>query len=71
MRLNIRVVPNAKKERMVEEEGRLKIYLCAPAVEGKANKALVNFLSEHYNVPRSRISVVKGEKSREKTVEIS
>ena len=71
MRLNVRVVPNAKKERLVKEEGRVKIYLCAPAIEGKANRALVNFLSEHYNVPRSRVKVVKGEKARDKLIEIS
>jgi len=71
MRLNIRVIPNAKQNKLVEEAGRIKIYLNSPPVEGKANKALVEFLAEHYNTKRSRIKIISGEKSRNKIVEIN
>ena len=70
MKLNIKVVPNAKKNRLVEEPGRLNIYLAAPAVEGKANSALVEFLAEHFKVRKGTINIVKGARSREKIVEI-
>ena len=70
MRLNIKVVPNAKQNKVVEEPGRLKVYLTAPAVEGKANKALVEFLAGHYQVKRRAVRVVLGEKNRDKVVEI-
>lgn len=70
MRLNIRVIPNAKQNKLVKEENRYKIYLTSPPVEGKANKALVDFLSEHFKVKKNKIKIVKGLKSRDKLVEI-
>lgn len=70
MRLAVRVIPNAKKARAVEESGRLKVYLAAPPVEGKANKALIEFLAGHFNVKKKQVSIIRGEKSRDKLVEI-
>ena len=70
MRIVIKVIPNAKQEKIVEEGGKFKVYLNAPAVEGKANKALIQFLAEHYKTKRNKISIIKGEKSREKVIEI-
>ncbi|MFA6169879.1 MAG: DUF167 domain-containing protein [Candidatus Margulisiibacteriota bacterium] len=70
MLLTVRVVPNAKKERLVTEGGRVKVYLNAPPVEGKANAALIDFLAEHYAVKRSAVRIVRGETSRTKVVEI-
>ena len=70
-RLKVRVTPNARKNTVVswtEDEIRLKIK--APAVEGKANAALVEYLSELTDVPRSKIQLKSGEKSRIKIVEI-
>ena len=70
-RLKIRVTPNARKNTVVswtEDEIRLKIK--APAVEGKANAALIEYVSELTDVPRSRIQLKSGEKSRIKIVEI-
>ena len=70
MRLSVRVIPNAKQNRIVEEEGRFKVYLTAPPIEGKANKALIEFISEHFSVKKSKIKIIRGEKSREKVLEI-
>jgi hypothetical protein len=70
MKMNIKVIPNAKQNKLVEEPGRFKVYLTAPAVEGKANQALIEFLAGHFNVKKSRISIVRGGKSREKVVEV-
>jgi len=70
MRINIRVQPNAKQNQIVEEAGRFKVYLTAPPVEGKANQALIEFLAEHFNVKRNQINILRGEKSREKVIEI-
>ncbi|MBU0573225.1 MAG: DUF167 domain-containing protein [Candidatus Margulisiibacteriota bacterium] len=67
MKLEIKVVPNAKRNEM--KEG--KVYLNAPAVEGKANQALVEFLAEHFHVKRRDVKIVKGIKSRSKVVEIA
>ena len=70
-KLNIKVIPNAKKQKLVEEPGRLKVYLTAPAVDGKANAALIEFLAEHFNVKKNKISIIRGITSREKLVAIS
>ena len=70
MRLLIKVIPNAKQEKMVKEGERFKVYLSALAIEGKANKALIEFLSEYFKTRRNKISIIRGEKSRDKIVEI-
>lgn len=68
MRLEIKVIPGASKNMLKEEAGGIKVYLTAPPVEGKANQALIKFLSEHYQVRKSAIEIIKGEKSRKKSV---
>ena len=70
MLLTIKVVPNARQERAVQEPGRLKVYLSAPAVEGKANARLVKFLAEHFTVRKRDIVIKCGLRSRDKLVEI-
>ena len=70
MFINVRVVAGAKREAIVEEAGGLKVYLRAPAVEGKANASLVEALAEHFGVPRSRVRMIRGERSRQKRVEL-
>lgn len=70
MLLTIRVVPNAKQERLVQEPGRLKVYLSAPAIGGRANARLVEFLAEHYRVRKRDIIIKGGLRSRDKVVEI-
>jgi uncharacterized protein len=46
------------------------VRVAAPATEGKANRELVAFLAESLRVPRSNITLIKGESSRHKLVEI-
>jgi hypothetical protein len=70
MRLNVKVFPNAKQERLVLEEGRSRVYLTAPAVEGKANKALIKFLAAHFRVKKNMVSIISGLTIRTKLVEI-
>ena len=40
--INIKVIPKAKKQKIVQEENRLKVYLKSPPEDGKANKELIN-----------------------------
>lgn len=70
LRFSVKVIPNAKQNKLVEEAGRIKVYLTAPPVEGKANQALIEFLAEHFNVKKSKISITRGLKSRDKIVEL-
>ncbi len=71
MKFNLKVIPNAKQDRAVEEKDLLKVYLTAPPVEGKANKALIEFLAQHFKVKKNRIKIIRGQKCRNKIVEIS
>ncbi len=70
MRLNVRVIPNAKKNRIEEKEDCLKVYLSASPIQGKANKMLIKVLSVFYKVKKNKISIIKGEKTRNKVVDI-
>ena len=45
---------------------KLKIKISKPAVDGKANKAITEYLSEILNLPKSNISILNGEKSSQK-----
>jgi len=47
------------------------VRVTAPAVDGKANKAVIEVLSEFYKVKKRDIKILRGEKSREKLVEIT
>ncbi len=70
--LAIRVTPRARKNEIVEvlSDGTVKIHLTAPPVEGKANEALLKFLSEVLDVPVSRIEVVAGATGRDKLISV-
>ncbi len=69
--LKIRVIPNARKSEFAGyREDELVLRLKAPPVEGKANKAAVEFVSRFFAVPRQSVSLVSGEKSRHKVFEI-
>jgi uncharacterized protein (TIGR00251 family) len=71
LKIAIFVVPNAKQTEIVgEHDGRLKLKIHAPPVDGKANAEVIRFFAEKYGVPKSRVRIVSGEKSRKKTVEI-
>jgi uncharacterized protein len=70
MIVNVRVIPRAKQNKVVEEAGRLKVYLTAPPVDGKANEALIEVLAEHFGVKKRQLRLIRGEKGRDKTVEL-
>lgn len=48
----------------------MKVRLAAPAVEGKANEALIVFLAQYYGVPKRSVRITAGLKSRQKRVVI-
>ena len=70
MKVLVKVFPRAKRPRIETSEAGLRVYINEPAVDGKANKKLIEVLSEHFKVKKYNITIVKGQKQREKTVEI-
>ncbi len=71
-RIQIRVLPNAKRTAWagVWNGTHYKIALRAPAVDGKANEALIEFLSEHLNLPKRAFRLVSGQTNRCKVIEV-
>lgn len=68
----VRVLPRSSRNEVAGiSEGVVKIKLTAPPVEGAANGALVEFLSGKLKISKSKISIVRGQSSRSKTVAIS
>lgn len=72
MLLNIRVLPRSSRNEIVGEMvgGALKVKLTAAPVDGKANEALIELLSEHFNVPKNKIAIRKGLRGKNKVVDV-
>ena len=70
MKISIRVMPNSKTEEVVKEGDRFLVRVKAPAKEGKANRAVVKLLAEHFKVAQGSITIVSGLKNRNKVVNI-
>lgn len=67
--LELHVQPGASRTEVAGLHGeRLKIRLAAPASDGRANAALIEFLAEQLGVPRRNVSIASGAASRRKRV---
>ena len=71
MLVQVRVTTNAKTPSVREAgENALEVRVDERAVDGRANKRLLKILSEHYKVPRSSLTILRGVRSRDKIVEV-
>lgn len=72
MKILVRIKPGSKKGPLVERvsDDELLVYVKERAVEGQANDALIKILSDFFDTPKTRISIEKGHKSRQKIVKI-
>lgn len=69
--IRVWVQPGAKKDDVAQVQGdMLKVRLRAPAVENKANEALILFLAKLLGVPKSSLELASGQTSRKKAVRI-
>jgi uncharacterized protein (TIGR00251 family) len=69
--LVVKVHPRAKKNGITGTMGdAFKLSLTAPAIEGRANQACIEFFAEFFQVPRSSITIASGERSRNKVIRI-
>jgi uncharacterized protein (TIGR00251 family) len=70
--LELLIQPRASRTRVVgEHDGRLKVQLAAPPVDGEANAALVEFLARALSVRKGDVEVLRGETGRRKTVRVA
>lgn len=70
-RLAVKVTPNADRNEISGvKDGVLQVKVAAPPEKGKANKELIDFLSERLGVRKSAITIIRGETSRHKIINI-
>jgi uncharacterized protein (TIGR00251 family) len=70
--IKVYVAPRSSANSVVGvHDGEIKVALTAPPVDGAANKALVEFLAKKLGVPKSAVSLMSGETSRHKVVQIN
>jgi len=70
--ITVHAVPRAAQDAIQGLHGdALKIRLHAPPVEGKANEALISFLSRKLNIPKGNIALKSGANQRRKIISIS
>ncbi len=69
--LKVRLQPRAKRNAIIEErDGVLRVSVAAAPVEGQANAALCKLIAKRAGLARGRVSVIRGERSREKVVRV-
>ncbi len=69
-KFKVKIVANSKNNSIDFSEELIKIKITAQPIEGKANKAIIEFLSKILKKPKSKIKIVNGEKSSIKTIQI-
>ncbi len=69
--INIRLQPGAKQNEFCGwmDDGKLKMRVRGKPVEGQANEALIAYLSKTLRIPKTGISILSGERNRNKRME--
>jgi uncharacterized protein len=68
----VKIHPRAKKNAITGELGdALKVSLTAPAIEGRANDACIEFFAKLLKVPRSSVTIASGQSSRNKVIRVA
>lgn len=71
-KLQLKVNPNSYRTRVTKmADGTIKVNLTAPPKDGKANKQLIEVLADNIGIDKSRIKIIRGKTSQNKTVVIT
>lgn len=69
--VNLKVQPKASRDEISGLQGNaLKVRITAPPVDGKANKHLINYLSDIFDVAKSNIQLISGHSGRDKRIRV-
>lgn len=66
----VRVTPKASRDRIVAEDGDIRIYTTVAPEDGKANAAVVKLLAKAVGVPKSRLVLIRGATARDKVFRV-
>lgn len=70
--IQVKVLPRSSRNEIIRiSKGSYRIKLTAPPVEGKANKALLEFLSKKTGLSKRDIEIVSGAHSKNKVVRLN
>jgi len=71
--LRVKVRPGSAKSEVKEimSDGTIKINIKAPAVKGKANAELINYISKFFTTKKSNIKIISGVAEKLKLIKIS
>lgn len=71
IKFSVRVVPKSSRNNISAlDENSFKLKITAPPVDGKANEACENFVSDILSVAKSKVKIVSGQKSKSKIIEV-
>jgi len=70
--IQVHIQPRSSRDEIAGlHDGRLKIKISAPPVDGKANERLILFIAKSLGVPKTGVEIIKGRTSRLKTLRVS
>ena len=69
--IEVKVTAGAKSNSFKKENGLYYIRIMAKAIDGKANKSIIEFLAEEFNLKKKDIEIIRGEKSGKKIISIN
>ena len=67
----MRVTPKASRDRILDDDGALRVYVTAVPENGKANGAVQKLLAKALGLPKSRVVLIRGQTSRDKVFRIT
>ena len=71
MLIFVHVTPNAKRAHVLKvDEAHFEVKVDEKAIGGRANKRLIEILSEHLSIPKPKVVILSGAKSRDKVLEV-
>ncbi len=68
--ITVHVTPKASRARIVEGPDGLRVYVTVVPENGKANAEVQKLLAKHLGVPKSSLTLIRGDKSRDKTFQL-
>ena len=70
MKIKVKVIPNSKTEEVVREGDGFLVRVKEPPKEGKANRAVIKLLADHFKVSKGSVVILSGFKNRNKVIDI-